>query len=82
MAANKITTGLADGPMVHYLYINDKFFGNVRLLSKTVMPDRLHPREHGYAIYAEAIEPTVAKRMTERQAVAPPRHASLPLLAS
>jgi beta-glucosidase len=30
------------------------------------MPDLLHPNEKGYTIWAEAIEPTVAKLMGEK----------------
>jgi beta-glucosidase len=30
------------------------------------MPDLLHPREKGYGIWAEAMEPTIAKLMGEK----------------
>ncbi len=30
------------------------------------MPDLLHPKQKGYAIWAEAMEPTVAKLMGEQ----------------
>jgi len=35
-------------------------------LPRDIMPDLLHPNAKGYAIWAEAIEPTVKKLMGER----------------
>ncbi len=31
------------------------------------MPDLLHPKEKGYSIWAEAVEPTIAKLMGEKE---------------
>jgi beta-glucosidase len=31
------------------------------------MPDLLHPNEKGYQIWAEAMEPTIAKLMGEKK---------------
>ena len=66
MKANELIAKLADGRMVHFLNINDKFLTKDRILTRQVMPDLLHPREKGYRIWAEAMEPTVAKLMGEK----------------
>lgn len=62
-ATNKIIQGYADGKQVFWLDINDKFLAEDGTLPKSIMPDLLHPNEQGYRIWAEAIEPTVAKLM-------------------
>ena len=56
-AINTRLANFADGERVHYLNINDKFLENDGRLTKEIMPDYLHPREKGYAIWAEALEP-------------------------
>jgi len=66
MKANELIAKLADGQMVHFLNINDKFLTKDRILTREIMPDLLHPREKGYGIWAEAMEPTVAKLMGEK----------------
>ncbi|TWT32694.1 platelet-activating factor acetylhydrolase IB subunit [Blastopirellula retiformator] len=64
---NEIIKDLADDKMVFFLNINDKFLTEDGTLTKEVMPDLLHPHEKGYRIWAEAVEPTVAKLMGEKQ---------------
>ncbi len=59
--ASEIASKIADGKMIHYLDINDKFLGEDASLSKDVMPDYLHPNEAGYKIWVESIEPKVAE---------------------
>ncbi len=66
MKANEIISKLADDKMVFYLDINDKFLDSDRKLSKDIMPDLLHPNTKGYEIWAEAVEPTIAKLMGEK----------------
>jgi len=66
MKANELIAKLADGQMVHFMNINDKFLTKDRILTREIMPDLLHPREKGYGIWAEAMEPTVAKLMGEK----------------
>jgi len=66
MKANELIAKQADGEMVHFLSINDKFLTKDRILTREVMPDLLHPREKGYRIWAEAMEPTVAKLLGEK----------------
>ena len=65
MATNEIIKDCADGKSVFYLSINDKFLEKDRTLSKSVMPDLLHPNAKGYEIWAEAIEPKVKELMGE-----------------
>jgi len=64
--ASLLASKIADGKMIHYLDINDKFLTTDGFLSKKIMPDYLHPNETGYKIWAEAIEPKVAELMGEK----------------
>jgi lysophospholipase L1-like esterase len=66
MKANEEIAKLADDKMVFFLDINDKFLDSERKLARNVMPDLLHPNAKGYEIWAEAMEPTVAKLMGEK----------------
>ncbi len=63
---NAIVEKLADAKTVHFLNINAKFLKEDGTLPKEIMPDLLHPKERGYAIWAEAVEPTIAKLMGEK----------------
>ncbi len=58
---NKILATYADDKRVFFLNINDKFLTADGTLPTDIMPDSLHPNEKGYAIWAEAVEPTVEK---------------------
>jgi lysophospholipase L1-like esterase len=66
MKVNEIISKLADSNMIFYLDIGDKFLDSDHKLSKDIMPDLLHPDAKGYEIWAEAIEPEVAKLMGEK----------------
>jgi lysophospholipase L1-like esterase len=59
--ASKLASEVADGKMVHYLDIGEKFLEPDGSLSKEIMPDRLHLSPKGYQIWAENIEPKVAE---------------------
>ncbi|MEC8861772.1 MAG: GDSL-type esterase/lipase family protein, partial [Planctomycetota bacterium] len=65
---NEIIAGYADYEKVFFLDINDKFLTQDGTLPKSIMPDLLHPNDKGYAIWAETIEPTIAKLMGESSA--------------
>lgn len=65
-AANLQIAKLADGEMVQYLNIGDKFLNDDGTLSKEVMPDLLHLNEKSYTTWAESIEPKVKELMGER----------------
>jgi beta-glucosidase len=58
---NSLIHKIADGGKIVFLNINDKFLTKDGELTKEIMPDLLHPKEMGYAIWAEAIEPTLAR---------------------
>ena len=64
--ASLLASKIADGKMIHYLDINEKFLTKDGFLSKKIMPDYLHPNKVGYKIWAEAIEPKVAELMGEK----------------
>jgi lysophospholipase L1-like esterase len=64
--ASKLASEVADGKMVYYLDIGEKFLEPDSSLSKEIMPDRLHLSQKGYQIWAEAIEPKVAELMDEK----------------
>ena len=55
-ALNERLAAFHDGKRVHYLNINDQFLDGDGRLPKEIMPDYLHPRQKGYAIWAKAIE--------------------------
>lgn len=60
---NKIISKFADGQNVFYLDVGPKFFAADGTTNKELMPDTLHLSAKGYELWAEAIEPTVAKLM-------------------
>ena len=64
--ANLTIKKLADGEMVHFLDIGEKFLNADGTLSKEVMPDLLHLNEKSYATWAEAIEPKLKELMGEK----------------
>ncbi len=66
MKVNEIISQQADNNMIFYLDIGDKFLEPDHKLSKEIMPDLLHPDAKGYEIWAEAVEPAVAKLMGEQ----------------
>jgi lysophospholipase L1-like esterase len=65
---NEIVSKLADDKNVYYLDIGPKFLDKDGKLTKEIMPDLLHLSAKGYTIWAESIEPTVAKLMGEKAA--------------
>ena len=62
---NEIIAKLADDKNVFFLNIGAKFLDKDGNLPKDIMPDFLHPNAKGYAIWAEAMEPSVKKLMGE-----------------
>ena len=63
--SNAIVAKLAADKNVSYLDIGKNFLGEGGSLSREIMPDLLHLSEPGYTIWAESIEPTLAKLMGE-----------------
>ncbi|REK17238.1 MAG: GDSL family lipase [Planctomycetota bacterium] len=64
--ASEIASKLADDEMVYYLDIGPNFLEEDKTLTREVMPDLLHLSPKGYEIWAESIEPHVAKLMGEQ----------------
>lgn len=62
---NRLISALDDGETVHYLDINQAFLRDDGTLRKELMPDLLHPNSEGYRVWAEAMEPTIARLMRE-----------------
>ncbi len=64
---NELISKLADGRMIHYLDIGDKFLEPDGSMSREIMPDFLHPSAKGYRIWAEAMEPKLAELLGENK---------------
>jgi lysophospholipase L1-like esterase len=60
---NTVIARLDDGKMVRYLDIDPKFIEADGTLPNSIMPDLLHPNEHGYQIWADAMNPTLDEMM-------------------
>ena len=58
---NAIIEKLSKDDMVTYLDIGPKFLAEDGTLSRKIMPDLLHLSPAGYVIWAESIEPELAK---------------------
>jgi lysophospholipase L1-like esterase len=58
---NTIIAKLDDGKTVKFLDISPSFLEADGTLPTSIMPDLLHPNEHGYQIWADAMEPTLAE---------------------
>jgi len=65
--ASQIASQVADGKMIFFLDINKALLNEQGELTREVMPDLLHPKEKGYQLWAEAMEPTIAKLMGEKK---------------
>lgn len=56
---NELIKGCADGKRVLFLDFNKEMLEADGTLTKEMMPDLLHPKEKGYAIWAKAVLPVV-----------------------
>jgi beta-glucosidase len=65
--ANALIAKLADDKMVFYLDIGPKLLAEDGTLSREIMPDLLHLSTTGYSMWAEAIEPTLARLLGEAE---------------
>ena len=63
--ASQLASTIADGKMIFFLDINKTFLNEQGVLTREVMPDLLHPKEKGYQLWAEAMEPSIALYMGE-----------------
>jgi lysophospholipase L1-like esterase len=62
---NRIIKTYADGETVHWLDIGHVFLDEEGMMNRELMPDRLHPNEAGYRVWAKAMEPTIRKLLEE-----------------
>ena len=65
LQVNQVLSRLDKRPNVTFLRIGQKFVSADGSIAKDIMPDFLHLTPKGYAIWAEAIEPTLARLMGE-----------------
>ena len=61
LGANPILAKLDDGKHVFYLDIGDKFLAPDGTIAADIMPDKLHPTEKGYEVWAEAVKTPLAE---------------------
>jgi len=61
LQVNQVLSRLDDRPYVTFLRIGQKFVSPDGSIAKDIMPDFLHLTTRGYDIWAEAIEPNLAK---------------------
>ena len=66
MAANAIFRKVADGRLIRYLDIGDRFTNRDGTISKVIMPDFDHLSPSGFGLWAEAIEPVVKDLLGEK----------------
>ena len=62
---NKMLPILADQKTVFHLDINQAFLDDDGKLSRTLMPDLLHPNTKGYEVWAKAMEPTLSQLLND-----------------
>jgi len=62
-AVNAQLAKLDDGKRVTFMDIGSKFLGPDGTLSRSIMPDLLHPNEKGYQIWADAMASTLDRMM-------------------
>ncbi len=63
---NQALARLDDGQHIFYLDFGSQYIENDGSISKTIMPDALHPNETGYKIWANAMEPKLKELLGEK----------------
>jgi lysophospholipase L1-like esterase len=66
LQVNEALARLDDGQNIFYMDLGPKFIENDGTISKTIMPDYLHPNAAGYEIWAEATEPTIKELLANK----------------
>ncbi|MCE7978101.1 MAG: acetylglucosamine-6-sulfatase, partial [Nitrospira sp. NTP1] len=64
-AVNERLPAFADQRRVFFLNLNRRFLDDSGRLPEEMMPDALHPSEHGYRVWAEGMEDTIKKLLGE-----------------
>ena len=65
MKVNRLIENIGDGEWVHYANIGHAFL-NGRRMRGELIPDGSHPNDKGYAAWAAAMEPILAKLLGEK----------------
>ncbi len=65
MQVNEALAKLDDESKIFYLDIGPLFIAKDGSISKSVMPDYLHPSERGYETWAAAMEPKLEELLGE-----------------
>ena len=65
LQVNEALARLDDGSHIFYLDLGSRFIENDGSISKSIMPDFLHPNEAGYQIWANATEPKLKQLLGE-----------------
>jgi beta-glucosidase len=60
---NQRIESLADDDRVHFININSVFLDDEENLTEDIMPDKLHPNEYGYKLWAEAMLPAIMEHL-------------------
>lgn len=71
--ASELFSAAADNKMVTYLDIASAFLDPDGTLPAAIMPDFLHPNAQGYAIWADAVEPTISRLLGDQEAGKAPK---------
>jgi lysophospholipase L1-like esterase len=66
LEVNQALSRLDDGKHIFYLDFGAQFLGDDGSISKSIMPDSLHPNEAGYKIWASAMEPKLKELLAEK----------------
>ena len=65
LQVNQALARLDDGSHIFYLDFGSQYIENDGSISKSIMPDYLHPNEAGYRIWANATEPKLKQLLGE-----------------
>lgn len=66
LQVNEALAKLDDGQHIFYLDLGPLFIENDGSISKSIMPDYLHPNDAGYRIWANATEPKIKELLGEK----------------
>jgi beta-glucosidase len=65
LQVNQALARLDDGSHIFYLDLGSQYIANDGSISRSIMPDYLHPNEAGYRIWANATEPKLKQLLGE-----------------
>ena len=66
LEVNQALVKLDDGKNIFYIDLGPQLIENDGTISKSIMPDYLHPNEAGYKIWANATEPKLKELLGEQ----------------